>query len=103
MSFQSYMEANPDKVKAIVQALVIDSYKMTLAGQVAVNYGDGPKVGIILKMPDEELKMTLFLPRGKDLGQVLKVKACNFEDDLILGVEILEDIGLLDLNRLSAR
>ena len=103
MGFETYMEAHPDKVKSIVRDLIIDSYKMTLAGQVAVDWGEGQKLGIILKMPDSELNMTLFLPHGRNTGQVLKVRACDFEDDLVLGVEILEDLGLLDLNRISRR
>ena len=103
MSFESYMKANPEKVNAIVKQLVIDTYRMTSAVQVAVNYGEGPKVGIILKMPDNELNMTLFLPHGKGKGQVIKAKAVDFEDDLVLGIEITEDLGILDLARISQR
>lgn len=100
MSFESYMEANPEKVKAIVQQLVIDTYRMTLAGQVAIDYGDGPKVGRILKMPDIDLNMTLFLPCGKGKGQILRVRASSFEDDNVLWVEVLENLGVLDLDKI---
>ena len=101
MSFESYMKANPQKVNDIVRTLVIDTYKMASAGQIAVNYGEGPKLGIILKMPNEELEMTLFLPHGNGKGQVIKAKASDFEDDLVLGIEITEDLGILDLARIA--
>ena len=98
MGFNQYIIRNPRKFKEIQRAICIDVYgliKGSLAGFIIENR---IVVGRVLTEPDENLVFNIKIPDGKGKAKEVKVKATDFEDDMFLGVEILETIKYIDLN-----
>lgn len=88
--FEDWIKNNPEKFKEIQRDIMIDVYKIEVGKNIPLNFGGDKKLGKILTEPDLELIFSVRIPNGINKTQVVDVKAVDFEDDIFLGVEVIQ-------------
>lgn len=88
--FEDWIKNNPEKFKEIQRDIMIDVYRIEVGKNIPLNFGGDKKLGKVLTEPDLELTFSVRIPNGINKTQVVDVKAVDFEDDILLGVEVIQ-------------
>lgn len=88
--FEDWIKNNPEKFKEIQRDIMIDVYKIEVGKNIPLNFGGDKKLGKVLTEPDLELTFKVRIPDGIHNTRDVTIRAVDFEDDIFLGVEVIQ-------------